>query len=225
MTAREPGAADVDRALVSPSQRFDARVQRRSGSVLRRRLVEQELASLTTALHSLTEDGSIERAAGCVVGARRRFVLGTGKSFAFARLLTGDLGASLSQVVQIDGTLTPALDILTDVRDSDVLVAFSLRRYRRETVEIGRAFAAAGGALVLVTDAADAPLTDVATVSLVVPTESASYSDSPTAVASATHLLAALTTASAKGARRRLQERDRMSARLGLYLDPEQEHP
>ncbi|MEQ3549014.1 SIS domain-containing protein [Pseudonocardia nematodicida] len=213
----------VDRDLVSPSQRFDARVQRRSGAVLRKRLISQELESLASALRTFAEDGSIEEAAACVVKARRRFILGTGKSFAFARLLASDLGASLSQVVQIDGTLTPAIDILTEVRDTDVLVVFSFRRYRRETADIGRAFVRAGGSLVLITDSPDGPLADVAEVTVVVPTQSASYADSPTAVASATHLLAALTTASAKGARRRLQERDRVASELGLYTDPDQE--
>ena len=230
MTGRSPHgdggdsrAGGGDRDLVSPTQRFDARVQRRSGAVLRRRLIEQELESLSAALDSLAEDGSIERASARIVGARRRFILGTGKSFGFAHLLAADLGASLSQVTQIDGTLTPAIDILTEVRDTDVLVVFSLRRYRRETVGIGRAFVQAGGSLVLITDSEEGPLTDLAEVTVVVPTESASYADSPTAVASAAHLLAALTTASAKGARRRLHERDRVSAELGLYLDPDQE--
>ncbi|MBP2367597.1 MurR/RpiR family transcriptional regulator [Pseudonocardia parietis] len=223
MSPAQPGEPGADRDLVSPSQRFDARMQRRSGSVLRRRLVEQELASLQAVLERFTEDGSIERAAAHVVGARRRFILGTGKSFAFARLLAGDLGAALSQVTQIDGSLAPAVDVLTEVRDTDVLVAYSFRRYRKDTVEISRAFVQAGGSLVLITDSADGPLTDVAAEVVVVPTESASWSDSPTAVASATHILSALTTASAKGARRRLQERDRVSAELGLHIDPAEE--
>ncbi len=54
--------------------------------------------------------------------------------------------------------------------------------------------------------------------SIFVATGSASYVDSPTVIASVLHVLATLTTASAKGARRRLGERDRLNTELGLYI-------
>ena len=57
----------------------------------------------------------------------------------------------------IDGHALTPLTVLTDVRDKDLLIAFSLRRYRRETTKIGELFHAAGGKLVLVTDSDDAP--------------------------------------------------------------------
>lgn len=224
MTAR-----NANRDLTSPRQRFDARVQRRSAAVLQQRVAEQEIRSLDAAMEAIGRDGSVERAAALVVGARRRFILGAGKSFGYACLLAADLGASLSNVTTIDGRIVQAIDVLTEVRSSDVLVVFSLRRYRRESIEVARQFAAAGGALVVVTDAEDAPLAAVADAMIVVPTESASYSDSPTAVAAVAHVLATLTTASAKGAQRRLGERDRFSRSLGIYLDeadnPESENP
>src|SRR5690606_25414546 len=98
-------------------------------------------------------------------------------------------------------------------------VAFSLRRYRRDTIDIAHAFVDAGGQLVAITDAPDAPLAGIADQAIVVGTESASYADSPTVIAAVVHVLATLTTASAKGARRRLSERDRLDAVLGLYQD------
>ncbi|MGG1908946.1 SIS domain-containing protein [Microbacterium sp. NRRL B-14842] len=110
------------------------------------------------------------------------------------------------------------------MRASDVLIAFSLRRYREETVRLGRLFHEAGGQLVVITDSEDAPLASIATSLIRVRTGSASYADSPTPVAAVCHLLSALTTASAKGARRRLAERDRLVARLGLY-GPETPRP
>jgi hypothetical protein len=53
----------------------------------------------------------------------------------------------------------------------------------------------------------------------VVGTDSASYADSPTAVAAVVHILATLAAASAKGARRRLARRDVLTARLGVYAE------
>ncbi|MBB5786183.1 SIS domain-containing protein [Jiangella mangrovi] len=206
--------------LTSPSQRFGARLQRPSSSAaLQARVIEQETRTLAEALEKVAADGSVAAAAASVVAARRRFVAGTGKSFAYASLLAVDLSAGLSNVTLVDGTLVRHLDVLADVRDTDVLVAVSLRRYRRETVALAERFAAAGGAVVAVTDSASSPLVPVAGQSIVVPTASASFADSPTAVAAVLHLLATLTTASAKGARRRLAERDRLARDLDLYWE------
>jgi DNA-binding MurR/RpiR family transcriptional regulator len=186
--------------------------------VLTRRLVGQQEAHLTSALDAVAAAGVLPRAAGLVVAARRRYVTGTAKSLAFATLLAADLSVGLSHVQLVDEATVHGLDVLPEVGASDVLVAFSFRRYRRETVAFARAFAAAGGVLVAITDDEDAPLAAVATQTVVVDTDSASFADSPTAVVAVSHVLATLAAASAKGARRRIAARDRLAADLGLYL-------
>jgi DNA-binding MurR/RpiR family transcriptional regulator len=216
--ADRAGAAE-NRRLSSPSDRFDARLSRRSSAALQRRLIEHQRESVTAALDGVLADEAIASAAARIVAARRRLVIGSGKSYAYASLLAFDLGVGLSQVTLIDGTVVRPVDLLTDVRSGDLMIACSLRRYRRDTVEIAREFTAAGGELVAITDAPDAPLAGFADQLIMVGTESASYADSPTVVAAAVHILATLTTASAKGARRRLGERDRVQQELGLYLD------
>lgn len=208
-----------DRQLNTPTDRYDARIARRSSTILQQRVVEQQRHTIGEALDGVLGDDSIAEAAARIVAGRRRYVIGSGKSYAYASLLAFDLGVGLSQVTLIDQTVVRAVDLLTDVRSSDVMVAFSLRRYRRDTIEIARSFVAAGGELVAITDAPDAPLAGIATQSIVVGTESASYADSPTVIAAVVHVLATLTTASAKGARRRLAERDRLDAMLGHYQD------
>ncbi|WP_298326591.1 SIS domain-containing protein [Haloactinopolyspora sp.] len=209
-----------NRRLASPGQRFGARLQRPSSAVaLQSRVIDQETRNLAEAFDLVTADGSVISAAATIVAARRRFVAGTGKAFAYACLLSADLSAGMSNVTLVDGTVVRPLDVLSDVRDTDVLVTVSLRRYRRETVLIAEQFAQAGGTVVAVTDAADAPVAGIAAQAIVVPTGSASFADSPTAVAAVVHLLATVTTASAKGARRRLAERDRLSRELDLYWE------
>ena len=209
-----------NRRLASPGQRFGARLQRpSSATALQARVIEQETRNLAEAFRLVAGDGSVVGAAATIVAARRRFVAGTGKAFAYASLLAGDLSAGMSNVTLLDGTVVRPLDVLGDVRDTDVLVAVSLRRYRRETIAVAEQFAQAGGTVVAVTDADDAPLAAIAAQAIVVPTDSASFADSPTAVAAVVHLLATVTTASAKGARRRLAQRDRLSHELGLYWE------
>jgi DNA-binding MurR/RpiR family transcriptional regulator len=209
-----------NRQLSTPDERFGARLQRRStATALLQQVVAQETANLTATLERLQADGSLEQAARRIVAAKRRFVTGGSKSWAYASLLATDLSASMANVTLIDGTVVRAVDVLSDVRPGDVLVAFSLRRYARSTIAVAEEFAAAGGAVVGVTDDAGSAVARVADVEVVVSTDSASYADSPTAVAAVVHILATLAAASAKGARRRLARRDVLTARLGVYAD------
>lgn len=214
MAAADPTAALDDG---SPGDRFAQRLAGRpSAEGLARRLVGQETTHLSAALDVVLAAGTLPRAASLVVAARRRFVVGTAKSAAYASMLAADLSVGLSHVHLLEPA--GALDVLPEVGASDVLVAFSFRRYRRETVELAREFAAAGGVLVAVTDDESAPLAADAAATVVVDTRSASFADSPTAVVAVAHVLATLAAASAKGARRRIAVRDRLAAELGLYL-------
>ncbi|GAA4170161.1 SIS domain-containing protein [Gryllotalpicola koreensis] len=209
-----------DRLLRSPDDRFAARLsERRSSLALQEKLIRQERSNLDAAFQRLLAEGSVVQAAGAVVAARRRFVSGSGKSLAYATLLAADLGAGVSGVTLVDDATVRMVDVLTEVRSSDVLVVFSLRRYRRNTVQFAAGFAAAGGTVVAITDEPDSPVARVAQSVVVVPTESASFADSPTAVAAVCHLLSTLVTASAKGARRRLADRDRVARELELYTE------
>lgn len=209
-----------NRQLSSPDERFGARLQRRStATALLQQVVAQETANLSATLERLQADGSLEQAARRIVAAKRRFVTGGSKSWSYASLLATDLSASMANVTLIDGTVVRAVDVLSDVRPGDVLVAFSLRRYARSTIAVAEEFAAAGGAVVGVTDDPVSAVARVADVAVVVSTDSASYADSPTAVAAVVHILATLSAASAKGARRRLARRDAITARLGVYAD------
>lgn len=222
MSSEEPkaGVRQGRHDLSTPGKRYEARLQQRTlSTILQQRIIEKEQATLATALDRIQSDGSAIALAKTVVAARRRFVTGSGKSFAYATLLAQDLSAGLAQVFLIDDTVIRMIDILSEVKETDVLVAFSLRRYRRDTLELCRLFVQAGGTLVAITDEPDSPITSLATVSVCVPIDSVSYTDSPTAVTAIIHIVTTLSTASSKGARRRLAERDKLSHELDLYVD------
>lgn len=214
-------AAEAEnRRLTSPDARYGARLRRRSSaSALLAAVVEAERANLAHTMAELQADGSLERAAAKIVAARRRFVLGTAKSRAHATLLHLELSASLAGVSLIDEAAVRAIDVLSDVRPTDVLAAFSFRRYARRTITVARAFAEAGGHVVAITDDTASPLAAVGHTTVVVGTGSASYADSPTAISAVTHALATLTAASAKGARRRLARREELARTLSTYSD------
>jgi DNA-binding MurR/RpiR family transcriptional regulator len=210
----------ADRQLRTPNERYGARLNERSSSLaLQEKIVQRERQNLEEALARVSRDGSAVRVAAAIVAARRRFVAGSGKSLAYATLLATDLSAGLSLVTLIDNAVVRAVDVLSEVRSTDVLVAFSMRRYRRDTIHLCREFKKAGGIVVVITDEGDAPAAKLADAAVVVTTESASYADSPTAVAAVCHLVTTLATASAKGARRRLADRDRLAHDLDLYAE------
>ncbi|MDX6278837.1 MAG: hypothetical protein QOJ72_2965 [Nocardioidaceae bacterium] len=205
--------------LASSPESDEVRAHRRSASVLKKSVIDREHQQFDRTVAWARDDASLERVAARVVSARRRFVLGAARSFTYASLLAADLSSSLANVTLIDGTIVRPLDVLTDVRDSDVMIAFSLARYRRYTVDFATPFAEAGGTLVLITDSPGAPLVQHATESIIIDTTGDSAEHSPMAVALVIHVLATLTTASAKGAVRRQLERDRLADTLGLYID------
>ncbi|GAA3031334.1 MurR/RpiR family transcriptional regulator [Microbacterium dextranolyticum] len=207
-----------DRRLRSPGDRYGDRFRTNvSAEALLARVIDTESRSLALTFAELASSGDVSRAAGLILGARRRYLTGRGKSAAYAELLGADLATTLSNVFVVDGRSLTDLTVLSDVRASDVLIAFSMRRYREETVRFGELFRRAGGEVIVITDTVDAPLAAAATVLLPVHTHSASSSDSPTSVAAVCHLLSTLTAASAKGARRRLAARDVIAADLDLY--------
>jgi DNA-binding MurR/RpiR family transcriptional regulator len=215
-----------DRLLRTPNERYGARLNQRSSSLaLQEKVIQRERQNLDEALARVADDGSAVGAAAAIVAARRRFVSGSGKSLAYATLLATDLSAGLSLVTLIDNAVVHAVDILSEVRSTDVLVAFSMRRYRRDTIHLCREFKKAGGTVLVITDHRDAPAAEFADAAVVVTTESASFADSPTAVAAICHLVTTLATASAKGARRRLADRDRLARELDLFEEIEMGSP
>jgi DNA-binding MurR/RpiR family transcriptional regulator len=207
-------------SLSSPEDRYAARLQKKSSaSVLRARIVESEKQNLRDTFDHLSEDDALVRAPARIVAARRRYVLGAGKSLAYATLFAWDLSAGLSQVLLIDEGAVRSIDVLSDVRPTDVLVVFSFRRYPRQSILVAERFAAAGGTVIAVTDSPDAPIAAFAHETVTVPTASASSADSPTAVAAVIHLLSTLSIASAKGARRRFAEREQLNRMLNHYVE------
>ncbi len=201
----------------------------RSSTLLKARLLQTHQAEFAAGIDWARADPSLEAAATVITAARRRFVLGAATSFTYASLLAAKMSAALAKVTLIDGTIVRPLEILSDVQSSDVMIAISLRPYRRYTVEAAVPFVKAGGSLVVITDSPAAPLTKWADESVVMgplPDHSDAASRlhpetpaaSPVVVALVIDILTALSSASAKGAGRRLGERERLANELGLYL-------
>ncbi|HEV7951236.1 MAG TPA: SIS domain-containing protein [Glaciihabitans sp.] len=210
----------LNTSLNSPEERYAARLEKHSSaSVLRARVVASEKRNLADTFEHLGEDDALVRAPAKIVAARRRYVLGAGKSFGYAALFAWDLSEGLAQVLLIDETAVRSIEVLSDVRPTDILIVFSFRRYQRRSVVVAQQFAEAGGTVVVITDSPTSPAAAFATEVVTVPTASASHADSPTAVAAVIHLLSTLSIARAKGARRRFAEREQLGKILNTYVE------
>lgn len=201
----------------------------RSATLLKGKLLDAHDAEIKAGIAWAATDPVIESAAARITAARRRFVLGAATSFTYASLLAAKMSAALAKVTLIDGTIVKPLDILSDVQGTDVMIAVSLHPYRRYTIDTAVPFAQAGGSLVIITDRASAPLVRYADDAIVIGTVPRTGIDSrrshpetpeasPAVVAMVIDVLTALSSASAKGAGRRLAERERLATELGLYL-------
>ncbi|MBW9205302.1 SIS domain-containing protein [Mumia sp. zg.B53] len=196
-----------------------ARPQRRSAALLKRRLVDEQRTQLDAMLDWILTDPTLEEMAAQIVGARRRFVIGATQSFSYASLLALDLSASLANVHLVDGTIIRPIDVLSDVRSSDAMVAFSVQRYRKYTIDIAAAFRDAGGRLLVITDSPDAPLAQLGADVVLVPPPGVSFGQSPSSLSLVISVIASLTAASAKGAGRRSAQRDHLGEVLDLYIE------
>lgn len=211
-------AEEIDAGLRSPDLRFAARLARpTNAAALVDRMVAHEAGNVRSTLAALRDTGALELAATRIVAARSRFLIGQRKSYAFAHLLGADLSSFLARVVVVDGIGVRGPDFLLNTSPDDVLIAFSLRRYAATTIAWARAARERGVTVIGVTDSVDGSLGQMADIPLIAATSSESFADSPTAIMAVVHALAALCAARAKGAKRRLAEREQLSREMAVY--------
>ncbi|MEC3998249.1 SIS domain-containing protein [Actinacidiphila sp. DG2A-62] len=212
-------ADKLDGELRSPAARFEARLNPAARAGLLPRMTVLESDNVATTLSELDDSGALAAAADALLAARRRWVTGAQRSHAFAYLLASDLSAVLGQVAVVGGPAAHEVEALIDAGPQDVLVAFALRRYHVGTLRLAEAFSASGATVVAVTDDPAGPLAAHADVCLTAATASASYADSPTAVAAVAHALATLTAARSKASARRLSRREQAVRLLSPYSE------
>jgi DNA-binding MurR/RpiR family transcriptional regulator len=214
---------ESSRRLAAPDLRFTSRAAEPGDRAALRRIAAEEQDNLARTLSALLSNGALELAAGAILGARRRWVLGDLKSSGYASTFAAVLRTTLRDVSLIQPAAGAAVNAIIDAHPSDVLIAYNFRRYSRITLEVAREFHELGATVIALTDSYSSPISAYATHVLAVDTRSESPSNSPTAVTATGHILAALAAAGAKGAGRRDRRRVELSDLLGCYadLDPE----
>jgi len=179
--------------------------------------LRQDAANLAFLLRD-PEPGGVEGVAGAIAAADRTAVVAAG-SYAGLGVTLAHLASVMGFPVTMEARDGSALaNALGMLGPSGCLVAISFWRIHTETLLAARAARSRGATVCALTDTASSPLTDLATHTITVPSEGASWFPSLTAGMAAIN--AVLTTLSRQGgqkAERSVAEVERLWRELNLH--------
>jgi DNA-binding MurR/RpiR family transcriptional regulator len=158
-------------------------------------LVQDIFASITQHLQNLSGPGSVERfaaAADTIARAERVFCLGLRSAFSVAYIFHYVRSLFGSNSVLVDGAGASGIDVLRSIKRGDVLLAISVRRYVRHTVDAVNYARARGARIVAITDSELSPLSPLADEAIIVQTETPSFFHTMAPAFAAVECLAAL---------------------------------
>jgi DNA-binding MurR/RpiR family transcriptional regulator len=187
-------------------------------------LVQDIFAALTQHLQQLALPDAIERftaAADRIASAKRVFCLGMRSSFAVAYIFHYVRSLFGSNSILVDGSGGSGIDALRTIDDDDVLLAISVKRYVRHTIESAKFAKALGARVIALTDSELSPLVSIADEAILVHTETPSFFHSMAPAFAAAECLAALVAARrGRATLAALDESERQLAVFGTYVLP-----
>lgn len=187
-------------------------------------LVQDIFGALTRHLQSLSMPDAIRRftaAADMIASAERVFCLGLRSSFAVAYIFHYVRSLFGSNSVLVDGSGGSGIDMLRAIEAGDVLLAISVKRYVRHTIEAAKFAKKRGARIVAITDSELSPLVALADEVILVRTETPSFFHTMAPAFAAVECLAALVAARrGRETLAALDESERQLAAFGTYMLP-----
>ena len=187
-------------------------------------LVQDIFASLSQHLQNLSLPDAIERftaAADMIASADRVFCLGQRSSFSVAYIFHYVRSLFGSNSVLVDGSGGSGVDTLRAIGKGDVLLAISVNRYVRHTIDAAKFAKDRGARVVALTDSEISPLVSFADEAILVRTETPSFFHTMAPAFAAVECLAALVAARrGRETLAALDESERQLATFGTYIVP-----
>jgi DNA-binding MurR/RpiR family transcriptional regulator len=187
-------------------------------------LVQDIFASLGQHLQNLSMPDAIERftaAADMIASASRVFCLGQRSSFSVAYIFHYVRSLFGSNSVLVDGSGGSGVDTLRAIGKGDVLLAVSVNRYVRHTIDAAKFAKDRGARVVALTDSELSPLVSFADEAILVRTETPSFFHTMAPAFAAVECLAALVAARrGRETLAALDESERQLATFGTYVLP-----
>ncbi len=192
-------------------------------------LVQDIFASLSQHLQTLSAPAAVERfaaAADAIARAERVFCLGMRSAFSVAYIFHYVRSLFGANSVLVDGSGATGIDALRGIGSGDVLLAVSVRRYVRHTVDAAKYAKERGAYIVAITDSELSPLTALADDVILVRTDTPSFFHTMTPAFAAVECLAALVAARhGPAALAALEASENQLAAFGTYVVPRKGHP
>ncbi len=187
-------------------------------------LVQDIFASLSQHLQNLSLPDAIERftaAADMIASANRVFCLGQRSSFSVAYIFHYVRSLFGSNSVLVDGSGGSGVDTLRAIGKGDVLLAISVNRYVRHTIDAAKFAKDRGARVVALTDSEISPLVSFADEAILVRTETPSFFHTMAPAFAVVECLAALVAARrGRETLAALDESERQLATFGTYIVP-----
>lgn len=187
-------------------------------------LVQDIFASLTQHLTGLSSPDATERftaAANRIARAERVFCLGLRSAFSVAYIFHYVRSLFGSNSVLVDGSGGIGADMLRGIDKNDVLLAISVRRYVRQTIDAAKYAKGRRARIVAITDSELSPLTALADEIILVRTETPSFFHTMSPAFAAVECLAALVAARrGPAALAALEASEGQLAAFGTYVIP-----
>jgi len=187
-------------------------------------LVQDIFGALAQHLQNLSSSNAVERfaaAAELIVSSDRVFCLGQRSSFAVAYIFDYVRSLFGSNSVLVDGSGGGGVDRLRAIGNNDVLLAVSVNRYVRRTIDAAKFARERGASIVAITDSEISPLAAFADQVILVGTESPSFFHTMAPAFAAAECLAALVAARrGKETLAALDESEKQLAAFDTYVLP-----
>jgi len=144
------------------------------------RILKGDIENIRT-LTTKISDQLFEEAVNKLCSARSIYILGLRSSYALAFYLAFDLKFFLNQVILIKPGIGDIPEQVLGVRQNDVLVVISFRRYTRESFTIAEKIKKKGTSVIAITNSELSPIAKLADVTLIASTNIPTYIESYTA--------------------------------------------
>jgi DNA-binding MurR/RpiR family transcriptional regulator len=192
-------------------------------------LTQDIFASISQHLQYLSAPESIERfaaAADMIAKADRVFCLGLRSAFSVAYIFHYVRSLFGSNSVLVDGPGGTGIDALRSIERGDVLLAVSVRRYVRHTLDAAKYAKSRGARVVAITDSELSPLSAIANKMILVQTDTPSFFHTMAPAFAAVECLAALVAARhGPTALATLEASEDQLATFGTYVMPKKGRP
>ena len=164
---------EVISRLESPIQRYS--LKKRQPVEDKKDILGQNFSYIMENLrhtYNQTDQGKFIRVARLIADPRRHlYIMGQRTSYALGYLFYVLLGYLRPTITLLDIQASILPDLLVDVTKKDVLFAITHRRYASMTLKVADCFLEQGAKIILLTDSEFSPLSHLADIQLVVPSD------------------------------------------------------